>query len=176
VPPGRRGRPPKFGRPSRLVALTLPDDVLQWLRSIHPDAGWAIVSLFQAARRRTRPAEPPAIQRPPAAELVRLAGQRALIVVDPAAFAGVPGIIVLPLEMGRGFLALEEGRGLADLELAVADSLEDGSPDEDRQRELAVIRRQLREWRKARDLRFTTRSIIVAEPAGPARPRSARRG
>jgi hypothetical protein len=174
VQPGHRGRPPKFGRPSQLVALTLPHDVLQWLHSIHPDTGWAIVSLFQAAKRSGK-AAPPHPKAPPSAELVRLTGRRGLIVVDPVVFAGLPGVIVLPLGQGRGFLALEPGRGLTDLELAVADTLESDGQDKQRRSELAAIRRQLRDWRTAGHLRFSTRSIILAEPARPARPRSGRR-
>src|SRR5205814_914451 len=40
----KRGRPPKFGRPSRLVALTLPTQVIRGLRKLHPDLAWAIVA------------------------------------------------------------------------------------------------------------------------------------
>jgi hypothetical protein len=42
----RRGRPSKFGRPSRVVALTLPEDVIDRLRRVHRDLGWAIVKLL----------------------------------------------------------------------------------------------------------------------------------
>jgi hypothetical protein len=45
--PSKRGRPQKFGRPSQVVALTLPEDVLRGLRKIHHDLGWAIVALFE---------------------------------------------------------------------------------------------------------------------------------
>ena len=31
----RRGRPPKYGRPAQLVTLTLPNDVLDWLKTLH---------------------------------------------------------------------------------------------------------------------------------------------
>ena len=50
--PKARGRPLKFGRPARLLALTLPDDVVKGLRRIHPDPGWAIVSLYEKAARK----------------------------------------------------------------------------------------------------------------------------
>jgi hypothetical protein len=50
-----RGRPSKFGRPSRVVALTLPEDAIDRLRRVHRDLGWAILKLLdreprQAAR------------------------------------------------------------------------------------------------------------------------------
>ena len=40
VPSKQRGRPPKFGRPAQLVALTLPQDILRGL-----PAGPSAVSL-----------------------------------------------------------------------------------------------------------------------------------
>ena len=39
-----RGRPPKFGRPSQFVALTLPEEVVAGLRRIDADVAWAVVS------------------------------------------------------------------------------------------------------------------------------------
>jgi hypothetical protein len=43
----KRGRPTKFGRASRVVALTLPEDVLSTLRHVHPDPARAIVKREQ---------------------------------------------------------------------------------------------------------------------------------
>ncbi len=43
----KRGRPLKFGRPTRLVTLSLPDDVVAWLRTIDKDPAWSVVKLFE---------------------------------------------------------------------------------------------------------------------------------
>ncbi len=43
----KRGRPPKFGRPSEVVALTLPEEVVSGLRRLHPDLAWAVVTLVE---------------------------------------------------------------------------------------------------------------------------------
>jgi hypothetical protein len=155
----RRGRPLKFGRPAQLVTLTLPSDVLAWLRSLHPDPAWAIVKLFErASSRRGDPRERPL------ADLVQLPGRRALILVRPEVFRGMPAIALVPLQDGRAFLALESGRGVADLEIAVLDRLEDPkAPALERER-LAEVRALLKRWRRE-GLRFETRSIIVAERA-----------
>src|SRR6266496_4942645 len=48
------GRPHKFGRPSRAVTVTLPEDVIARLSAIDVDLGRAIVAVVQ--RRRLRPA------------------------------------------------------------------------------------------------------------------------
>src|SRR4051794_33832986 len=52
----RRGRPRKFTRPSRRVALTLPEDVIASLQAVDPDlsravARTALPSIEHAARR-----------------------------------------------------------------------------------------------------------------------------
>ena len=74
--PTRRGRPSKFGRPSQVVALTLPEDVLRGLRKVHSDVGWAIVSLLEKspAPRSDRSDALPDVA------LVTIADRRALIV------------------------------------------------------------------------------------------------
>jgi len=154
-----RGRPPKFGRPAALVALTLPRDVLNWLRTINTDPAWAIVSLFERSTKSKRPPE----DLPQQAQLVSVGNRRALIVVDPTAVGKVPGVSLVPLSAGRSFLALQPGKGIADLELAVMDRLEEPSVSPDERRGLKKLRRDLREWRRDRELNFEMRSIIVVE-------------
>jgi hypothetical protein len=159
----KRGRPPKFGRPARLVALTLPDDVLAWLQTINADPAWAIVSLFE----RERPARPTEPDRtPPTIELVSIGARRALIVVRQAALHGLRGVSMVPLSAGRAFLALEPGKGMADLELAVVDQLEEKGLSETEREALKDVRRQLRAWREDKEFTFTGRSIIIVEQAG----------
>jgi hypothetical protein len=155
----KRGRPTKFGRPSRVAALTLPDEVIRGLRKINSDLAWAIVSLFE----KTPHWPPPARHdHQPDTELVKIAGRRHLIVVNRAVFRSLPGISIVPINATHAFLALEPGRGMADLELSVIDRLDKAaSPRE--QRALAALRSQLSAWRHDRSLRFHARSIIVVE-------------
>lgn len=155
--PAKRGRPLKFGRPTRPLSVSLPEDVIAWLESLDPDPAWAIVSLFDRSRQRHAPSAPPA-----PAELVQLPGKRALIIVSPDLFDGLDGVSVIRLSDGRGFLALQAGKGYADLELAVADQIEAPGVTPQRRQELVSIRRQLREWRLS-GLRFESRSILVVD-------------
>ncbi len=155
-----RGRPPKFGRPARLVALTLPEDTIQDLKSIDADLAKAVVALVDRAQGRTRVMtsefEPPVT-------LAHVNDNRALIVIDPAIFREIPGCAVIPLTEGRAFLALNPGWTLSDLELSVADLLEDeGLADGDREA-LTVLRQSLRDWRRDESLTFHTRSIGLVE-------------
>lgn len=168
----RRGRPPKFGRPAQLVTLTLPDDVIVWLKGLHPDLAWAIVKLHEQANRRRRPIE--------LAELVRLPEGRALILVNAEVLSHIPGIAVIPMSDGRGLLALDAGRGVADLEIAVIDRLEAPRLAPDEREALVALRDRLREWRQ-QGVGFESRTIIVAT-RGPSQqthravgPRSATR-
>lgn len=157
--PTRRGRPSKFGRPSQVVALTLPEDVLRGLRKVHADVGWAIVSLLEKSPRR------PSDQSDalPDVALVTIADRRSLIVVNRAMFRRLPGVSIVPLHGDRAFLALEDGHGMSDLEVAVIDSLDDHTVEGRERKALQSLRTQLRRWRQDRTLRFHAKSIIVVE-------------
>ena len=157
--PRRRGRPPKFGRPARLVAVTLPHDVVDWLEALDPDVGRAIVHLHdQSVRRASRSPRPPS----PLAELVDVGEGRALIVVDPKLVRGLAGVAAIPFGEGRAFLALEPLWTMADLELSVVDCLDRGGAEAGRLDALARFRDQLRGWRTDRSLAMEPRAIIVA--------------
>ncbi len=167
---GRRGRPPKFGRPGHVVSLTLPDDTLQELNRVHPDTGWAIVKLLE----RERKGRPGAADRD--VELASIGARRSLIIVNRSAFKALPGVALITFTGTHALLAMEPGRGLSDLELAVFDRLTDGGLA-DREREaLESFRRQLAAWRRDQRLCFHSRSIIVVEQVngsrnGAAKPR-----
>ena len=172
----QRGRPLKFGRPARLLALTLPHDVVAALRRIHPDPAWAIVSLYEKAVKekavkRARPAPAP---RRPAVDLAQLSDRSALIVVDPRALRSAPGMSVVPVASAAPSLAFDEGRGLADLELAILEQLRDRKTDPLVRKELRALERQVRSWRRGRGYRFSKRSIILVERT--PRTRAKRRG
>ena len=53
----RPGRPSKFGRPGRVVAVTLPEDALTALHQVDPDTGWAIVKLLERGAPAAKPLE-----------------------------------------------------------------------------------------------------------------------
>jgi hypothetical protein len=105
------------------------------------------------------------------ADLVQLPGKRALILVRPDAFAGLEGVSVIPLSDGRGFLALESGRGLADLEVAVVDRLDQAGLPATQRTALTEVRQLLRDWRQ-QGLRFESRSILVVEQSVGQRARA----
>jgi hypothetical protein len=153
----KRGRPSKFGRPSCVVALTLPTDVVRGLRKMDTDLGWAIVGMFE--KRPARTAASPAERD---ADLVTIADRKSLIVVNRETFKHLPGIHVVPLHGNKAFLAMDAGRGLTDLEIAVVDRL-DEAVDPGERKALSKLRSQLKNWRRDRGLRFQSRAIIVVE-------------
>ena len=161
----RRGRPPKFGRPARLVAVTLPNDVVDWLVRIDPDVGRAIVRIHDETRHHEHRAPR---QEPPAAELVDVGSGRGLIVVYPALVQDLSGVAAIPFGEDRACLALAPHWTMADLELSVLDALERRSADGDGSRALSAFRKQLREWRTNASISLEPRAIIVARrrPAG----------
>jgi hypothetical protein len=144
-----------------MVALTLPNEVVRDLRRIDDDIAWAIVHVVE---REAAPAQA-GNGRQPDAELVTIAEGRSLIVVNRTTFRRLPGVHIIPLSDTRAFLALEPGRGMSDLELAVVDRLVDASLPPRERDGLTRLQGQLREWRRDRQLRFNMRAIIEVEHA-----------
>ncbi|MGH7307320.1 MAG: hypothetical protein ACREK6_01345, partial [Candidatus Rokuibacteriota bacterium] len=128
-----------------MVALTLPEEVLEALRTVHSDPGWAIARLVkpilgEGGRRPIGPA--------PLIELVHLSGRRALIVVQSKIFARLRGVSMIPLADGLAFLAFDHAGGLADLEVAVLDQMDIAPARSAERARLIQIRDILREWRR----------------------------
>jgi hypothetical protein len=144
-----------------LVTLTLPDDVVEWLQSVDADLAWAVVKLFERSTKTSRN------RQERLADLVQLPGQRALILVKPEPFQNLKGISIIPLADGRGFLALDPGRGVADLELSVIDRLEVSTIAASEREALQHMRGKLKQWRQD-GIEFESRSIIVARRHGSA--------
>jgi len=162
----KRGRPLKFGRRAQLVTLTLPDDVVDWLATLDADLGWAVVKLHERSQKTEQK------RQNHLADLVQLPGRRALILVKPESFQNLKGISIIPLADGRGFLALDTGKGVADLELAVIDRLDATGLAAAERADLQFLRQQLRQWREE-GTEFESRSIIVAKrDASPSRGRA----
>ena len=150
----KRGRPQKFGREAELISITLPRDVIDWLGSMDDDIGWAIVKIYErATKARTKD--------PRVAQMVRFPGNRALILVRSDLITEMPGISPIPLTDGRAFLALEAGKGVADLELLVLDRIDDQKIRSEERAALMELRGLLKQWRQE-GIRFESRSIIVA--------------
>jgi len=143
------------------VALTLPQEVIEILRASHSDLGWAIVKLVEkTASRRVR--QPGAD-----VQLVEVGDGASLIVVNPAFIPNVPAVQMVPLSDHEAFLALEPGRGMADLEVAVLDQLERLKAGTPERRAGERLRQQLRAWRRDSKLTFQARSIILVTRTKP---------
>jgi len=155
----KRGRPLKFGRPTTLVTMSLPRDVVGWLETIHPDPAWAVVKLFDRASTKAAKADSGRL-----ADLVQLPGGRALILIKPEPFQNLKRVSIIPLADGRGFLALEPGLGVSDLELAVIDRLEVKTIAASERAALQHMRGLLKQWRQD-GIEFESRSIVVARRA-----------
>jgi hypothetical protein len=159
-----RGRPLKYGRPARLLAVTLPEDTIHELRQIDSDVGRAIVLLVNAvAGSRGLATNRPIVT------YEKVGRRRSLIVVDRDAVKEVPGCELIPLSEDRAFLALADGRGLPDLELALLDRLSDHTVTGREREGLEALRRTLMDCRRADDIEVESRSIFVVEKS--PRPR-----
>jgi hypothetical protein len=164
-PMRKRGRPPKFDRPSRLVAMTLPEDVIAALRTRDRDLAQAVVAVIGEAEGDGREGR---LVRKATATLVQIAPRRFLIAVNPSALKHLPGCELVPIGSGMAFLALGPGRGLADLVLAVMDRLEEPGVEAQERDALLEIRASLRGWMRDKKLAHEIRSIVVVRRALPS--------
>jgi len=153
-----RGRPPKFGRPSRAVTLTLPEDVIAVLRSMDEDLSRSVVRLVQ-------PLTVGTAARPPA-ELERH-GDSAIIVFRPVkALRTMPGVTLVPLPDGRALVSLEGTLGVHEFELRLRDTLTEDGLDDLSRSVLTSIAEILKTARRTKGVLVHQRSIIVLQSTG----------
>ena len=150
------GRPPKYGRPSRPVTVTLPEDVLARLSSVDTDLGRAIVRVAERnGKPRVRAIRP--------AELATY-GNHAVIVVNPAkALKRLAGVQLVPIGNGRALISLDRPHSIPQLELSVRDAIEGGDMRRGERETLEAIAEILQKARRARGVTLEERTIIVLE-------------
>ena len=150
------GRPPKYGRPSRAVTVTLPEDVLARLSAVDADLGRAIVKVAERNGkphvRAVRPAE------------LATYGNHAVIIVNPArALKRLAGVQLVPVGNGRALISLDRPHSIPQLELSVRDAIEGGDMSGAERQTLEAIAEILRQARSSRGVTLEERTIIVLE-------------
>ena len=158
----RRGRPQKFGRPSRAVTLTLPEDIIIALQSVDDDISRAVVRL-------TQPLVADIAPQPPA-ELSKY-GDSAVIVVKPTpALERIGGVTLVPLPDGRALISLDEAMSVSDLELKIRDAIDGDEKLDVRERSvLTSIAEILKTARTTKGIVVHERSIIVLQSSKQGR-------
>jgi hypothetical protein len=153
----RRGRPRKYSAPSRAVTLTLPESVIESLTKVNSDLGRAIVAL--ASHRDGR-------QEQASADLT-VFGKRAVITIRPtSSLERRAGIDLVPLPDGRALISFHQARTIAELELALRDSLDDPTLDPADRQVFEGISAILKQARRSEDVALRARTIIVLESVG----------
>lgn len=150
------GRPRKYGRAARAVTVTLPEDVLHRLASVHTDLGRAIVTLAERTGQERA-------QSPRPAEIAKY-GKHGIILVTPAkSLKRLSAVQLVPLDNGRALISLDHEYSIAQLELDIRDALESRSGAPAERAVLETIGRILRETRQSREFTANPRTIIVIE-------------
>lgn len=140
-----------------MVSLTLPESLIASLSNVHADLGLAVARLVREQERTPRPA----------AELV-VFGKKAVISVKPMpALERRLGVELVPLADGRSLIALDSPISLAELELRMADTLEDDTLDADEREAFEALLGILRDARRSSDVSLLRRNIIVLHAGGP---------
>lgn len=151
-----RGRPHKFGRVSRAVTLTLPEDTLAVLERRDGDLSRAIVGLVEASTRVTGQPHPPA-------EIVAY-GRHAVIFVAPVpALRKMRGVELIPVGRHRALISLAPPQTVPRLELEIRDVLEGGTLRPGERAALEGVASILREARTSETYALTERTVIVLE-------------
>jgi len=149
------GRPRKFGRPSRAVTVTLPEDVLKRLGGLDTDIGRAIVALVEHKAMRARTVKP--------AEIATY-GNHSVIIVSPVnALKRIDGVQLVPIGNGRALISLERTHSVPQFELRLGDALARGDVSELERETLGAIADILRQTRRSRRVLLEERTIIVFE-------------
>lgn len=149
------GRPQKFGRPSRVVTVTLPEDVLTRLDAIDTDLGRAIVALVERKGARMRTIEP--------AELASYGSHSVIIVTPVKALKRIAGVQLIPVGNGRALISLDHPHSIPQFELGLGDALEGSGVKGRDRRTLEAIADILRRARRSRGVILDERTIIVLE-------------
>jgi hypothetical protein len=151
------GRPRKFGRPSRAVTLTLPDDVIATLEAIDKDLGQAVVRVALPLTAEVYAYAP--------AELFRYGDSAVIVIQRIPALEQIPGVTLVPLPDGRALISLDESLSLSDLELKLRDTLDEDRdlPTSSERAALTTIVDILKRARHTKGLRVVRRSIIVLQ-------------
>jgi len=152
----RRGRPQKFGRPSRAVTLTLPDDVIASLTGVDHDISRAVVRL-------TQPLLKDVVTRPPA-ELSKYGDSAVIVTRRLPALNRMPGVSLVPLPDGRALISLDDRMSVHEFELKLCDAI-DGSTDLEpwERSAMSSIREILKSARLSKGITVHQRNIIVLQ-------------
>jgi len=160
----RRGRPPKYTRPSRTITVTLPEDVLKSLAELYTDMGRAIVRLTMTTSNGS----------PTRGVEVATFGSRAVIVVPPTkALKALSRVELVPLADGRALISIDDEMSEEQFELAVRDLLDGRTMSEADHGVLQQLLSVLQEHRHSDTL--TVRRIIVLRAGSPGVPVKHRR-
>jgi len=152
----RRGRPRKFGRPSRAVTVTLPDDVIAALSGVDDDLSRAIVQLSQPLLRDV-------VIRPPA-ELSKYGDSAVIVIKRLPTLNRMPGVSLVPLPDGRALISLDETMSVHEFELKLDDAIVGATDLEPRERSaMSSIREILKSARLSKAITVHQRNIIVLQ-------------
>jgi hypothetical protein len=154
----RRGRPRKFGRPSRAVTLTLPHDIIAALREIDADLSRAVVNAVQASPSGSAPR----------AELATFGPNAVIIVPNSQTLREYTGVELVPISDGRALVSFDGHTSIPHLELRVMDALADPALAGHDRAMFEQLAQVLRSARHAGGLSVEHRSIVVMRQHGGA--------
>jgi hypothetical protein len=152
--PARRGRPRKFSRPSRVVNLTLPDDVIATLKRLDADLSRAIVRATETLAVRPDPERP---------ELTAYGNRAVIVVPGRLDLLENLGAELVELADGRALISFDDAEAIPQFELRLMDALADPALADDDRETLGTLAEILRSARRADGPELRQRRIIVLQ-------------
>lgn len=144
--PGKHpgGRPRKFAEASRPITVTLPERTLRQLEAIDRDRARALVRVTDMALPDTVPGDE-------LVDVVEVAPGLGMIVVGPSRYLrNISLIRLVEVAPSRFLLTIPSGTAIPQVEVALADILEDVPANEPQERDLlAALHDHLRRMRRA---------------------------
>lgn len=141
------GRPPKFSEPSVPVTVTLPQRILQQLRSIDEDRAKAIVKAVEGLLTDES-------REPGGPEVIEVAPGTGVVLVPPSrSLRSIPWLKMIEVAPGRYLLAIVPGTPIEKLEVGLLDLLEEAkrsAPHE--QPTLATLAEKIRQLRRSQKI------------------------
>jgi hypothetical protein len=150
----RRGRPRKFGRPSRAVTLTLPEDVLAKLQAIDRDLSCAVVRAME-----TENGQEPRSR----AELTTYGNRAVILVPRSRVLRERTGVELVPTADGRALISMDDRLSVPQLELRLHDALRDPVLDDNDRALFEALVEILRNARQDDGVELRQQQIIVLQ-------------
>lgn len=139
------GRPAKFTEPSRPITVTLPERILNLLKTVNSDRAKAITAVVENQLGFTNEAKHPVVS-------LKVSPGTAIILTGHSDYLKrIPWLRLIEVSPARNLISIQSGTSIESMELALHDLIEEIPQTEKQEREiLELLLRYIRTSRRSR--------------------------